>query len=130
MKLEVGQFVRTKDGKIGKYFGEKAYEPNKICIWTETTNEGIKVTPIIDKNTIVKASYNIIDILEVGDYVNGSEVLDFEYKLIKGNDNFTNFAVVTENCYLENTDSWIIEKNIKSVITHEQMEQMAYKVVE
>ena len=130
MKLEVGLFVRTKDGKIGKYFGEKAYEPNKICIWTETTKEGIKVTPIIDKNTIVKASYNIIDILEVGDYVNGSEVLDFEYKLIKGNDNFTNFAVVTENCYLENTDSWIIEKNIKSVITHEQMEQMAYKVGE
>lgn len=28
MKLEVGQFVRTKDGKIGKYFGEKAYVGN------------------------------------------------------------------------------------------------------
>lgn len=57
-------------------------------------------------------------------------LISFKYKFIEENDNFTNFAVVTENCYLENTDSWIIEKNIKSVITHEQIEQMAYKVGE
>lgn len=122
MKLEVGMYVRTKRGQIGKIItigkDNVAIEFNRM--WQD----------IIYKENIIKATFNIIDILEEGDYVNGSEVLDFEYKLIKGNDNFTNFAVVTENCYLENTDSWIIEKNIKSVITHEQMEQMAYKVEE
>lgn len=124
MKLEVGQFVRTKDGKIGKYFGEKAYEPNKIAIWTNTTEEGIKVTPVIDKNTIVKASYNIIDILEEGDYVNGYLVTDV-YKP-DGNEVF---RIEIERDTLK---GHIIDKSsqIKSIVTHEQMEQMEYKVGE
>lgn len=74
MKLEIGQFVRTNDGKIGKYVGEMAYEKDKVCIWNDTTKEGIKVTPIIDKNTIVKASFNIVDLIQEGDYANGKKV--------------------------------------------------------
>lgn len=127
MKLEVGMYIRTKDGIIDKviidYNGHCA-SPNCECKHISCAKN------YYDEDKIVKASYNIIDILEVGDYVNGSEILDFKYKFIEENDNFTNFAVVTENCYLEDTDSWIIEKNIKSVITHEQIEQMAYKVGE
>ena len=121
MKLEVGMYLRTKDGEIHKI---KSINDEYIKYENDF---GI---PYESKEYIVKASYNIIDILEVGDYVNGSEILDFKYEFIEENDNFINFAVVTENCYLEDTDSWIIEKNIKSVITHEQIEQMAYKVGE
>ena len=123
MKLEVGQFVRTKDGKIGKYFGEKAYEPNKICIWTETTKEGIKVTPIIDKNTIVKASYSIIDILEDGDYVNGEKVGyidDCDGAMREYYYDYENASIDVGHLFEE----------IKSIVTHEQMEQIAYKVEE
>lgn len=122
MKLEVGMYVRTKRGQIGKIttIGKDNVVIEFNRMWQD----------IIYKENIIKSTFNIIDILEEGDYVNGSEVLDFEYKIIKGHDNFTNFAVVTENCYLENTDSWIMEKDIKSVITHEQMEQMAYKLGE
>lgn len=133
MKLEVGMYVRTKDGKIGKYFGEKAYEPNKICIWTETTKEGIKVTPVIDKNTIVKASYNIIDILEEGDYANGYYVSKIWEK-----DEITHYVNETpikrkEREIVIQAPSYggieiLKNKNIKSVITHEQMERMTYKV--
>lgn len=128
MELEVGMYVRLVNDV------EDIVVINKIANVFETTilteNDGSNYQGEYTKENVVKASYNIIDILEVGDYVNGSEILDFKYEFIEENDNFTNFAVVTENCYLENTDSWIIEKNIKSVITHEQMEQMAYKVGE
>lgn len=128
MKLKVGMYVRLVNDV------EDIVVINKIANVFETTilteNDGSIYQGEYTKENVVKASYNIIDILEVGDYVNGSEILDFEYKFIKENDNFTNFAVVTENCYLEDTDSWILEKNIKSVITHEQIEQMAYKVGE
>ena len=132
MKLEVGMYVRTVKGiaKIKNIFSDGDEPYYGVKYETDTYLEIYYDSQYIGYDDIVKASYNIIDILEVGDYVNGSEVLGFEYKLIKGNDNFTNFAVVTENCYLENTDSWIIEKNIKSVITHEQMKQIEYKVGE
>lgn len=127
MKLEVGMYIRTKDGIIDKVI----IDYNGHCANPNCKHKHISCAKnYYDEDNVVKASYSIIDILEKGDYVNGSEILDFKYEFIEENDNFTNFAVVTENCYLENTDSWIIEKNIKSVITHEQMEQMAYKVGE
>ena len=124
--LNVGMYVRLVNDV------EDIVVINKIANVFETTilteNDGSIYQGEYTKENVVKASYNIIDILEVGDYVNGSEVLDFENKYIEEKDTFVPIGVVTENCYLEYTDSWIIEKNIKSVITHEQMEQMAYKV--
>ena len=123
--LNVGMYIRTKDGIIDKVI----IDYNGHCANPNCKHKHISCAKnYYDEDNVVKASYSIIDILEKGDYVNGSEILDFKYEFIEENDNFTNFAVVTENCYLENTDSWIIEKDIKSVITHEQIEQMAYKV--
>lgn len=136
MKLEVGMYIRTKYCgicdeiairkiiKIDKINNNWFYIDKNVCdIYKDYTNK-------LNTVNVEKASFNIIDILEVGDYVNGSEILDFENRYIEEDDKFVPIGVITENCYLENTDSWIIEKDIKSVITHEQMEQMAYKVGE
>ena len=126
--LNVGMYVRLVNDAENIVIISRIANVFETTILTE--NDGSIYQGEYTKENVIKASYNIIDILEVGDYVNGSEILDFKYEFIEENDNFTNFAVVTENCYLEDTDSWIIEKNIKSVITHEQFEQMAYKVGE
>lgn len=107
MKLEAGQFVRTKDGEIHKI---KSINDEYI----EYEN-GFGI-PYELKEYIVKASYNIIDILEVGDYVNGNEVFTLIDEQIPK-------LVATESGCLCN-------KDIKTIVTHEQMEQMAYKVVE
>lgn len=130
MKLELKEnmYVRTKDGYISQY---KYYDYNigegligkMLCI-------PLSNGTFANIENIKKFNYNIIYILEKGDYVNGSEVLDFENKYTEEDDKFVPIGVITENCYLENTDSWIIEKNIKTVITHEQFEQMAYRVGE
>lgn len=111
MKLELrkNMYYRTYSGSINKItsikdFNEREYHLNGFYV---------------NKDTIKKASYNIIDILEVGDYVNGSWVNEFvDNKPIHEdyNDPFYSFG-------WENED-------IKTVITHEQMEQMAYKVGE
>lgn len=158
MKLEVGMYIRTDKGFIAKIKEFKHhYTKGKRLVDSYSVKEVVENYLSLDgnqcrliesidysippcypsdeeldeiKSHIVKTSYNIIDILEVGDYVNGSEILDFENRYIEEDDKFVPIGVITENCYLENTDSWIIEKDIKSVITHEQMEQMAYKVGE
>lgn len=123
-ELKENMYVRTKDGKIGKLMGYMASNENKIAIWTNTTEEGIKITPVIDKDAIIKVSYNIIDILEEGDYVNGYLVTDV-YKP-DGNEVF---RIEIERDTLK---GHIIDKlsQIKSIVTKEQMEQMAYKVGE
>ena len=118
MKLEVGQFVRTKDGIIAKV----DYIDNDTIFFDKELyrNYGDSIDFLEKDNLerIVKASYNIIDILEVGDYVNGHRVEEID---------FENEEIFTDSEYY----CGIVEfNNVKSVITHEQFEQMAYKVGE
>ena len=130
MKLELKEnmYVRTKDGKIGKLMGYMAFDENKIAIWTNTTKKGIKITPVIDKDAIIKANYNIIDILEVGDYVNGYKVTRIEGTYHGRKDK----AIYCDYQQNEKTKKWIMiyDDEIKSIVTKEQFEQMAYKVGE
>ena len=103
MKLEVGMYVRTINGKIWIIISQKAISGHR--------------------KDIIKASHNIIDLIEVGDYVNGSKV-----GYIDDCDGaMREFYYDYEN---PNEDVGHWQEEIKSVITHEQMEQMAYKVGE
>lgn len=117
MKLEVGMYVRTKDGYISQY---KYYD---------TTNMGkILCIPLSNRTfanieDIVKFSYNIIDLIEVGDYVNGYKIGYIDN--CKGA--MREFYYDYENPK-EDVGNW--EEEIKSVITHEQMEQMSYRIGE
>ena len=79
------------------------------------------------KEYILKSSSNIIDLIEVGDYVNGSEVckiydnnhLDNPIKEVfcMGKDGFEGKLIYTND-------------DIKSIVTREQFESMKYKVGE
>lgn len=108
--LSVGMYVKFKTLSNQVKVGQIQLIDNSIY---ELDNNEVTA----DKY-IVKASYNIIDILEIGDYVNGHRVeeIDFENEEIFTDSEY--YCGVVEFC------------NIKSVITHEQMEQMAYKVGE
>ena len=120
MKLELRENmnVRTKDGYISQY---KYYDYNigegligkLLCI-------PLSNGTFANIEDIVKASYNIIDILKVGDMVNSLIVT----KISEDNETKKKYINLYGSlCEWENED-------IKLVITHEQMEQMAYKVVE
>ena len=131
MKLEVGMYVRTKNGmKIGKI--AQIHKAVNHKSWYELKN-GLRV---YSYEKIKEPSYNIIDILEIGDYVNSKEVIEIYQagNKFKGSSMYSfrektieldndNYETIPQDCLLTNED-------IKSVITHEQMEQMAYKVGE
>ena len=70
-KLNVGDYVRTKRDGIGKIISFTHNEDDECC-FIELANRrtGIK------KFNIIKSSPNIIDLIEVGDYVNGKKVVD------------------------------------------------------
>ena len=120
MKLEAGMYVRYKPLLSSKYvkinkIKEIEEKENCLHIWLEDKD-------LITEKYLIKVSYNIIDILEVGDYVNGCYIQ--EIKSLKDN---------VMICMLDSDYefvSTINNKDIKSVVTHEQMEQMEYKVVE
>jgi hypothetical protein len=118
MKLEVGMYVRTKQG-IGKIdetriFLEKYFEfhldSNKGYIHSVSDN-----TYWNDKNEVIgEPSHNIIDLIEEGDYVNGEEIIEI---LLDG-----------KMSRVKTIDGTYFKEDIKSIVTKEQFESMSYKI--
>lgn len=123
-KINIGMYVRTKDGIIDKviidYNGHCA-SPNCECKHVSCAKN------YYDEDNIVKASYNIIDILEVGDYVNGYPVT----AILSSNNKVYEIQVKRPN---NRNGVWIenIKKNedIKSILTDEQFKNMEYRIGE
>lgn len=135
MKLELKEnmYIRTKDGHIDKillveYAEEKRQQyPNHLSkkYWRDKILL-LKAGYWRTTQNIIKASYNIVDILEVGDILVDDTNRKLEILLIDNELMVRNTGLIYDNNYYLPIKSIAI----KSVITHEQMEQMAYKVGE
>lgn len=123
MKLEVGMYVKTKVGKIAKIINKydnsgSLHKTNFVWVLDDCS------VLALHSQKVVKASHNIIDLIEVGDYINGYKVVD----IIHNNRKLEPSTMVY--CEYGNNYIGFYNEEIKSVITHEQMEQMEYKVEE
>lgn len=117
-KLELNMYVRTKWGYICKLININDFREPSMRYGIEANY--LRDIMFIGDNDIAKASYNIIDILEIGDYVNGSPICSFK------TDEKDRIWIYTDSNY----KCGYLENEIKTIVTHEQMEQMAYKVGE
>ena len=105
MELEIGMYVRTINGKIWIIKSQKAISGHK--------------------KDIINASYNIIDLIEVGDYVNGYKVLFAGATTWDNNGNVIDKRVKIN---YDGYDRWLSEDFIKSIVTKEQFSSMEYKI--
>ena len=141
MELKVGMYVRDENG-IAKYLGlgkdvltnnesnqfkhyanQHLFDRNIFDVghdWGSTlSNEEFKN---IDKYVEKEPSYNPIDLIEIGDYVNGYLVTGFDYQCS------SNKKVVFSNVRLDGTGIFIPAKDIKSIVTKEQFNSVKYEV--
>lgn len=130
MKLEVGMYIRTKYCgicdeiairkiiKIDKINNNWFYIDKNVCdIYKDYTNK-------LNTVNVEKASFNIIDILEVGDYVNGYKVS------LKGYD-YAHFVQCDYPVENGTTNHYKFYKQaIKSVVTKELFEIAEYRIGE
>ena len=117
--MKVGDYVRT-------YFGiAKIVKINKNTV---IVDEGIDVCDEgrcnhLLKIYIVKSSPNIIDLIEVGDYVNGIYIEENNGKYLETlEDDYDNSRLG----HIEFIKIYPYE--IKSIVTREQFERMEYKI--
>lgn len=110
MELKVGMYVRTDLGEIGKVTSVSNEDMSEFGLRGQFYNS----EPFLKGNEI-KASENILDLIEPGDYVNGLPVVH------NARDNGGNIVIVINgNAYNE--------KEIKSVVTKEQFDSVKYEV--
>ena len=100
MELEIGMYVRTINGKI----------------WIIKSQQAISG----HRKDIINASYDIIDLIEVGDYVNGLKVDEIDEKGIYNYNSYDGWRANIASC----------NEEIKSIVTSEQFSQMEYKIGE
>ena len=112
--MKVGDYVRFKtlsrEIKIGKVI--EIIEPDKESIKKYCVYDLDNKEATVD-NYVIKSSPNIIDLIEVGDYVNGLKVEDL--------DDIWHYDL--DGCCP-------VPDEIKSIVTKEQFESMEYKIVE
>lgn len=132
MKLEIGMYVRLVNDVENIVIINRIANVFENTILTE--NDGSIYQGEYTKENVIKASYNIIDILEVGDYVNGVEITEIYEKgdSFRGNRNYIfkekTIEVANDNYETIPVEALFINNEIETIVTHEQMEQMAYKV--
>lgn len=147
--MKVGDYVRTDTGRIAKIkniidFGkENEFEYlnyNDVCVLTTESDYNYDVVGCRGK--IIKSSPNIIDLIEVGDYVNGLPVESVCGTRWDENDLRVWLAVATKykkEYGVENSEGsyefetlyrCIKPENIKSIVTKEQFESMEYRIGE
>ena len=126
MEISEGMYVKYIRGMIN------GYVPPKIAKATDCSDKDlIKIDngQVILRNDILKASYNIIDLIEEGDYVNGMEVIakDSDNRLYVPEDLGQPYDREFSNGCFEYT---LLDKNfeIKSVVTKEVFKANEYRM--
>lgn len=120
--MKVGDYVRFKtlsrEIKIGKVIeiiepDNEEYGLKKSCVYYLDNNE------VTVDDYVIKSSPNIIDLIEVGDYVNGCRV---------EKNNGLGYFIILQN----GKSKWLSFKGlvIKSIVTNEQFSQMEYRIGE
>lgn len=122
LKIKAGDYIRTKDGVIAKITDiiedisidcdRDVFDLNYLAM--------MEIPYCVKDEYIIKSSPNIIDLIEVGDFVNGLKV-----------DKIDENGIYNSNSY----DGWLVNiasynEDIKSIVTKEQFESMEYRIEE
>ena len=110
-EIEVGEYVRNIEGKIDKVINPDYYMSQYI--------ECEKY--LMSRASIVKHSKNIIDLIELGDYVNGEKI-----EQITTDSGYKKYYTTGFGLY----DEYDNENVIHSILTKEQYEANSYKLKE
>lgn len=113
MDIEVGDYVRSRNGSIGKV---TKIEDDKYLY------ENKELITFI--GNVVKHSKNIINLIEPGDFVNGREVKHIA--MFEGFPNYPKLIFVDEKRLIP--DDTCENDEIKTILTKEQYSQNCYAV--
>ena len=131
MKLEVGMYVRTNLGNIGKIVEEYTHQNYKVSYpepqeWVLDTGYILNEAMMYENEEILKTSHNIIDLIEEGDYVNGHQVYEVDRECCRITLNGGSYGDEFRLTYLR--PALGENMGIKSIVTKEQFEAIKYEV--
>jgi len=114
-EIKANEIIRTKEGKLYKIVS--CTKDDFLCNELDKKSNSLI---LLSDMEIAKHSPNLIDLIEEGDYVNGYLVTD---KYL-----FNGELPVLETGGLYANAKCLTNKDIRTIVTHEQFNSVAYKV--
>lgn len=122
--MEVNDYIRTKWGDIERIV---RVDNDDIIVEIEEDEDGRTYSKMCYKEDIIKSSPNIIDIIEVGDYVNGCKIIELttniDGKVLYLETDITEFDNVYACGHIN-----IYKNDIRTIVTKEQFKNIEYEV--
>lgn len=115
-EIKVGEYVRTEFGNIGKFYRPASERSDVYYIYI--AKDGMKISSRYD--SVVKHSFNIIDLIEEEDIV---KIKDHDWIRVFNIDDKITLKSFIEDCEENN---W----TLMSIVTHEQFQSMEYRLEE
>ena len=117
-KIKVKEYIRTKDGIIGQILEEDDIGESGVCIDTTFLDDWGEDSNYVRFEDIKNHNLNKIELVEVGDYVNGREVI----KDLKKSKEWYN----SKDDFVTCVDYTFSNEEIESIVTKEQFELVKY----
>lgn len=126
-EIKEGEYIRTTQGYIAKVedIGEN------IIMCDSDIYSDYEIAPVLvgeQMKLITKHSFNIIDLIQLGDYVNGDEIIIVYSYDENGNDKDGLGICLVDDDYAYY--KFLEEIDIKNIVTKEQFNRVMYKVEE
>ena len=122
--MEVGDYLRTEWGDIERIV---RVDNDNIIVEIEEDEDGRTYSKMCYKEDIIKSSPNIIDLIEVGDYVNGCKIIELatniDGKVLYLETDITEFDNVYACGHIN-----IYENDIRTIVTKNQFKNIEYEV--
>ena len=136
LKLKTEEYIRTYEGIIGKVLEDEDIGKNGVYIDTTFLDDYVDETNFVKYADIKKHSFNIIDLIEKGDYVNGFLIdyinLDCKVPFLRSERPYreatTWYKDLNEKGKDYNMCLHFKQEDIKSIVTKEQFKNIEYEV--
>lgn len=119
-KIEINEYVKTNKGRIGKVAEIRLGFNKDLQVYQDIYILDNGLWTILDY--IVKHSNQLIDLIEIGDYVNGYKVISVDYDVM--NDTTECIELDLNSNYQYN---FISIRQIETILTKEQYMANCYK---
>lgn len=128
-EIKVGEYVRFSNGKIRKIIGIDVDGHLLVDIYISGSN----LLTFNEEADIVKHSKNIIDLIEIGDYVNGYKILEIADSIYENSKRILVYKNQKESyerwIYIQEFNGKIhTQDDITSILTKEKFESESYKI--
>ena len=127
MEISKGMYIRTKKGKTGKIIKQidnSGSLHHNNYVWLLDNGDMLALR----SNKVKSASFNLIDLIEVGDYVNGYKVIDVIDFDIYGKKITDREIVIDKLGYTAYRRTILSDDVIENIVTKEQFDSMKYVV--